>query len=97
MPYLSVSTISVSPLLLFHTPYCNLNNSWKCTGTPYNVDLPAEPAFPASKIIIVGNGECASTCALFTAVAYEKLGIKVATFGGNVSIPFPQLIYWLVF
>ncbi|KAF8607362.1 hypothetical protein BDV93DRAFT_553078 [Ceratobasidium sp. AG-I] len=51
--------------------------------TPYNVDLPAEPAFPASKIIIVGNGECASTCALFTAEAYEKLGIKVATFGGN--------------
>ncbi|CAE6421599.1 unnamed protein product, partial [Rhizoctonia solani] len=51
--------------------------------TPYNVDLPAEPFLPASKIIIVGNGECASTCALFTGVAYEKLGIKVATFGGN--------------
>ncbi|KAG8729792.1 hypothetical protein FRC11_007998, partial [Ceratobasidium sp. 423] len=49
--------------------------------TPYNVDLPAEPFLPASKIIIVGNGECASTCALFTGVAYEKLGIKVATFG----------------
>ncbi|KAJ1304929.1 hypothetical protein OPQ81_006062 [Rhizoctonia solani] len=51
--------------------------------TPYNVDLPAEPFLPASKIIIVGNGECASTCALFTGVAYEKLGIKVAMFGGN--------------
>ncbi|CAE6477326.1 unnamed protein product [Rhizoctonia solani] len=51
--------------------------------TPYNVTLPAEPFLPASKIIIVGNGECASTCALFTGVAYEKLGIKVATFGGN--------------
>ncbi|KAG9087209.1 hypothetical protein FS749_003073 [Ceratobasidium sp. UAMH 11750] len=51
--------------------------------TPYNVDLPAEPFLPASKIIIVGNGECASTCAVFTAEAYEKLGIKVATFGGN--------------
>ncbi|KAF8750720.1 peptidase S41 family protein [Rhizoctonia solani] len=35
------------------------------------------------RIIIVGNGECASTCALFTGVAYERLGIKVATFGGN--------------
>ncbi|GAB1527507.1 hypothetical protein RhiTH_010682 [Rhizoctonia solani] len=51
--------------------------------TPYDVDLPAEPFLPASKIIIVGNGECASTCALFTGVAYERLGIKVATFGGN--------------
>ncbi|KAH7339972.1 hypothetical protein B0J17DRAFT_716957 [Rhizoctonia solani] len=51
--------------------------------TPYNVTLPTEPFLPASKIIIVGNGECASTCALFTGVAYEKLGIKVATFGGN--------------
>ncbi|KAG9087213.1 hypothetical protein FS749_003077 [Ceratobasidium sp. UAMH 11750] len=27
--------------------------------------------------------EHASTCALFTAEAYEKLGIKVVTFGGN--------------
>ncbi|CAE6396376.1 unnamed protein product [Rhizoctonia solani] len=51
--------------------------------TPYNVALPAEPFLPPSKIIIVGNGQCASTCALFTGVAYEKLGIKIATFGGN--------------
>ncbi|CAE6411508.1 unnamed protein product [Rhizoctonia solani] len=51
--------------------------------TPYGVDLPAEPFLPPSKIIIVGNGDCASTCALFTGVAYERLGIKVATFGGN--------------
>ncbi|CAE6473945.1 unnamed protein product [Rhizoctonia solani] len=51
--------------------------------TPYNVDLPAEPFLPSSKIIIVGNGYCASTCAMFTGVAYEKLGIKIATFGGN--------------
>ncbi|KAG8685120.1 hypothetical protein FRC09_014948, partial [Ceratobasidium sp. 395] len=53
--------------------------------TPYDVDLPAEPFLPASKIIIVGNGECASTCALFTGEAYEKLGIKLAAFGGNAS------------
>ncbi|EUC56044.1 peptidase S41 family protein [Rhizoctonia solani AG-3 Rhs1AP] len=53
------------------------------TCTPYNVDLPAEPFLPPSKIIIVGNGYCASTCAMFTGIAYEKLGIKIATFGGN--------------
>ncbi|KAG9094767.1 hypothetical protein FS749_011867 [Ceratobasidium sp. UAMH 11750] len=52
--------------------------------TPYDVNLPAEPFLPASKIIVAGNGECASTCAWFTAEAYEKLGIKVATFSGNV-------------
>ncbi|KAF8752157.1 peptidase S41 family protein [Rhizoctonia solani] len=34
--------------------------------------------------LIVGNGMCGSTCALFTGIAYEKLGIKVITFGGNV-------------
>ncbi|CEL54958.1 hypothetical protein RSOLAG1IB_07450 [Rhizoctonia solani AG-1 IB] len=55
--------------------------------TPYDVDLPAEPAFPPSKILIVGNGMCGSTCALFTGIAYEKLGIKVITFGGNPGQP----------
>ncbi|KAG8690181.1 hypothetical protein FRC09_012098, partial [Ceratobasidium sp. 395] len=55
--------------------------------TPYNAELPAEPFLPASKIIIVGNGECASTCALFTGFCYERLGIKVATFGGNPGQP----------
>ncbi|QRV98976.1 peptidase family S41 protein [Ceratobasidium sp. AG-Ba] len=55
--------------------------------TPYDVKLPAEPFLPASKIIIVGNGECASTCALFTGVAYERLGIRVAMFGGNPGQP----------
>ncbi|QRV84940.1 peptidase family S41 protein [Ceratobasidium sp. AG-Ba] len=53
------------------------------TCTLDDAELPAEPFLPASKIIIVGNGECASTCALFTGVAYERLGIKVAMFGGN--------------
>ncbi|KAF8607363.1 hypothetical protein BDV93DRAFT_553079, partial [Ceratobasidium sp. AG-I] len=55
--------------------------------TPYDVELPAEPAFPPSKILIVGNGLCGSTCALFTGVAYERLGIKVITFGGNPGAP----------
>ncbi|KAG8716773.1 hypothetical protein FRC08_008828 [Ceratobasidium sp. 394] len=55
--------------------------------TPYDVQLPAGPAFPASKILIVGNGQCGSTCALFTGVAYERLGIKVITFGGNARAP----------
>ncbi|KAF8688631.1 peptidase S41 family protein, partial [Rhizoctonia solani] len=55
--------------------------------TPYDVQLPAEPAFPPSKILIVGNGMCGSTCALFTGIAYEKLGIKVITFGGNPGQP----------
>ncbi|CCO30979.1 hypothetical protein BN14_12116 [Rhizoctonia solani AG-1 IB] len=30
---------------------------------------------------------CGSTCALFTGIAYEKLGIKVITFGGNPGQP----------
>ncbi|QRV98977.1 peptidase family S41 protein [Ceratobasidium sp. AG-Ba] len=55
--------------------------------TPYDVELPAEPAFPPSKILIVGNGLCGSTCALFSGVAYERLGIKVITFGGNPGAP----------
>ncbi|KDN47593.1 hypothetical protein RSAG8_03383, partial [Rhizoctonia solani AG-8 WAC10335] len=55
--------------------------------TPYDVDLPAEPAFPPSKILIVGNGLCGSTCSHFSGIAYEKLGIKVITFGGNPGQP----------
>ncbi|ELU40922.1 peptidase family s41 domain-containing protein [Rhizoctonia solani AG-1 IA] len=75
-----IDYMSYSPnqwAFLNNTPQPANYNYIEPPSTPYDVDLPAEPFLPASKIIIVGNGECASTCALFTGVAYERLGIKV--------------------
>ena len=31
----------------------------------------------------MGNGNCASTCAFFSTLMYERLNVKVATFGGR--------------
>ena len=35
----------------------------------------------------VGNGNCASTCALFTTAMFERHQTKIAVFGGNASRP----------
>lgn len=32
---------------------------------------------------MVGNGNCASTCAMFATLMYERLNTKVAVFGGR--------------
>ncbi|KIY70218.1 hypothetical protein CYLTODRAFT_488261, partial [Cylindrobasidium torrendii FP15055 ss-10] len=49
----------------------------------YVVDMPAEPPFALENIGIVGNGNCASTCAMFSALMYEQIGTKIAIFGGK--------------
>ncbi|VDB83219.1 unnamed protein product [Peniophora sp. CBMAI 1063] len=51
--------------------------------TPYSVDLPEAPPFDFKKIAIVGNANCASTCALFSSVLYERHGVKFGIFGGK--------------
>jgi hypothetical protein len=58
--------------------------------TPFDVDVPADPPFKLSNVAIVGNGNCASTCALFTTLMFEKHGTKIAIFGGK---PGEQLEY----
>ncbi|KAF8310106.1 hypothetical protein DL93DRAFT_2214513 [Clavulina sp. PMI_390] len=51
--------------------------------TPFNSPLPAKAPFAAENIVVVGNGNCASTCAQFTTVMHERHGIRMATFGGK--------------
>ncbi|KAI0827410.1 hypothetical protein BC628DRAFT_1418509 [Trametes gibbosa] len=54
---------------------------------PIHVDLPEDPPFDPSKIVIVGNGNCASTCAMFTTLMHERHNTTIAIFGGNPDLP----------
>ncbi|KAI0299441.1 hypothetical protein B0F90DRAFT_1810686 [Multifurca ochricompacta] len=57
------------------------------------VNIPATPPFDLNHqklLFTVGNGNCASTCALFTTVMFERHQTKIATFGGN---PFQPIQY----
>src|SRR5579863_6777742 len=68
------------PLLIFST-----------FGTP--VTLPSvrvsqtDILTSAKSIVSVGNGNCASTCALFTTIMFEHHNTKMATFGGHLDQP----------
>ncbi|EIN14483.1 hypothetical protein PUNSTDRAFT_24244, partial [Punctularia strigosozonata HHB-11173 SS5] len=50
---------------------------------PYDVDLPEDPPFALENVKIVGNGNCASTCAMFSTLMYERHNTSVAIFGGK--------------
>jgi len=56
-----------------------------CT-TP-NVTLPDSPPFDLNNIVIVGNGFCASTCATFTTLMFERHQTRIITFGGQPDLP----------
>ncbi|PFH53432.1 hypothetical protein AMATHDRAFT_1097 [Amanita thiersii Skay4041] len=45
--------------------------------------IPRTPPFDLSKIAIVNNGNCASTCAMFSTLMNERHGTKIAVFGGK--------------
>ncbi len=49
--------------------------------TPWAIEPPSKQLFVWSKVVIVGNGQCASTCAAFSTILYENHGVKVANFG----------------
>ncbi|KAH8986939.1 hypothetical protein EDB86DRAFT_2809239 [Lactarius hatsudake] len=50
-----------------------------------SVTIPTVPPFDLNKVAIIGNGYCASTCAMFTTVMFERHQTKMAVFGGNTS------------
>ncbi|OCH94582.1 hypothetical protein OBBRIDRAFT_100132 [Obba rivulosa] len=54
--------------------------------TPFAVDMPEEPPFDLSKVAIVGNADCASTCAMFSTLMFERHQTKVAIFGGKPGL-----------
>ncbi|KAF9261734.1 hypothetical protein L218DRAFT_980860 [Marasmius fiardii PR-910] len=45
--------------------------------------IPEDPPFDPSNVAIVGNANCASTCAMFSTLMNERLGTKIAIFGGR--------------
>ncbi|KAH9048867.1 hypothetical protein EDB84DRAFT_1556539 [Lactarius hengduanensis] len=52
-----------------------------------NVEIPTTPPFDLNKVAIIGNGNCASTCSLFTTLMFERHRTKIAVFGGNPLQP----------
>jgi hypothetical protein len=51
------------------------------------VTIPTTPPFDLNNVVIIGNGNCASTCSLFTTAMFERHQTKIAVFGGNHSQP----------
>ncbi|KAF8153237.1 hypothetical protein B0H34DRAFT_97367 [Crassisporium funariophilum] len=45
--------------------------------------IPTTPPFDLSKVAIVSNGDCASTCAMFSTLMKERHNTKIAIFGGK--------------
>ncbi|KAG7095916.1 hypothetical protein E1B28_006600 [Marasmius oreades] len=49
----------------------------------FSQTVPQDPPFDPSNIAIVSNGNCASTCAMFSTLMNERLATKIAVFGGR--------------
>jgi len=52
-----------------------------------NVAMPADPPIDLNNVVIIGNGNCASICATFTTLMFERHQTKIATFGGFPNKP----------
>lgn len=50
---------------------------------PSSVPIPDQPPFNLSQVAIVTNGNCASTCALFSTLMRERHNTTIAVFGGS--------------
>jgi hypothetical protein len=52
--------------------------------TPFfSVPVPKDPPFDLKNVAIVSNGNCASTCAMFSTLMYEQHNTTIAVFGGK--------------
>ncbi|KAI0075954.1 hypothetical protein K474DRAFT_1317140 [Panus rudis PR-1116 ss-1] len=51
--------------------------------TPFSVPVPEDPPFDLNNVAIVGNANCASTCAMFSTLMFERHRTKIAIFGGK--------------
>ena len=54
---------------------------------PFNMPPPAEALFDSTKIAIVGNGHCASSCALLAITMAKEEGSKMVVYGGKSNVP----------
>lgn len=59
-----------------------------CTATSLRVSSrhPQLPS-PAHMPYLVGNANCASTCAMFSTLMFERHNTKTAIFGGKPGLP----------
>ncbi|EJD54244.1 hypothetical protein AURDEDRAFT_156023 [Auricularia subglabra TFB-10046 SS5] len=54
---------------------------------PFTIAIPPdEPLFDLSKVVIVGNGRCASACALFSIAMSIYYGVKTVVVGGKPRV-----------
>ncbi|KAF7292921.1 TSPc domain-containing protein [Mycena indigotica] len=68
----------------------------------FDVPMPKTPPIDLRNIAIVSNGNCASTCAMFSTLMFEKHQTKIAVFGGkpNEDVQFKgmagnQVLEWI--
>ncbi|KAH9947801.1 hypothetical protein B0H21DRAFT_876506 [Amylocystis lapponica] len=50
---------------------------------PFAVTVPETAPFDLNNVAIVGNGDCASTCAMFSTLMFERHNTSIAVFGGR--------------
>ncbi|KIK68514.1 hypothetical protein GYMLUDRAFT_68368 [Collybiopsis luxurians FD-317 M1] len=53
---------------------------------PFSPAPPSEALFPASKVVIVSNGRCASSCSLFSVTMAKEEGVKTVVIGGKNDV-----------
>ncbi|KAI0317981.1 hypothetical protein OF83DRAFT_1057662 [Amylostereum chailletii] len=52
----------------------------------FNTPIPATPPFDLKNVAIVSNGNCASTCAMFSTLMFERHNSTIAVFGGKTGL-----------
>ncbi|GJE90953.1 hypothetical protein PsYK624_071000 [Phanerochaete sordida] len=53
---------------------------------PFDMEPPAEALFPGAKTVVVSNGRCASSCALFSITMAKEEGAKTVVLGGKNDV-----------
>jgi len=53
---------------------------------PFDSPAPDVALFNASKVVIVGNGRCASSCSLFSITMAKEEGVKTVVVGGKSDV-----------
>ncbi|KAG7098678.1 hypothetical protein E1B28_000592 [Marasmius oreades] len=54
---------------------------------PFGMEPPAEPLFKPQDVVIISNGRCASSCALFSITMSKLESVKTVVVGGKSDVP----------
>ncbi|KAJ3988804.1 hypothetical protein F5890DRAFT_1490293 [Lentinula detonsa] len=58
----------------------------ECQPNGFTTMPPDEGLFPASNVVIVSNGRCASSCSLFSITMVKEEGVKTVVLGGRSDV-----------